>query len=36
MDARSFQHFLRNGGAKQIVKETNMRSTHYAGDGISG
>jgi len=36
IDAKGFDTFLRNGGARQIIKHTNNYASQYAGDGISG
>jgi hypothetical protein len=36
IDAKGFDSFLRNGGARQIVKHVNHFASQYAGDGISG
>jgi hypothetical protein len=36
IDAKGFDSFLRNGGARQIVKHVNNFASQYAGDGISG
>lgn len=36
LDAKSFDGFLKNGGARQITKHTNNYNSQYAGDGISG
>jgi hypothetical protein len=36
IDAKSFDSFLRNGGAKTIARHTNQYATRYAGDAASG
>jgi hypothetical protein len=36
LDPKSFDSFLRGGGARSIVKALNQQATRYAGDGISG
>jgi hypothetical protein len=36
MEPASFEHFLRNGGARTINKHLNNFAGQYSGDGISG